>query len=260
MNAPTNTVNFPSDIAALRSAVKRAIEYFQGSPVNNLNKLNEAIAAGLGYRNYDQLSAALNGAEPEPQVQPVPVTFLYLNVDENRVTIGDDEISPAIFDNELVNYVVKEREDLIDSIIDMISHARGSDKALMRQDIQALEALTDRFVFSSVLTNEYVAASTQPVRFNEICAEICTAQRDLSTRLATDQLFELIINDEAIQASLESAADSSPRLPWGVLDIAATVKGDMNIELDTDDTALLGRLLSHFNAEQKRLLSEINND
>jgi hypothetical protein len=258
MNTSTNAVNFPADIDALRAAVRIAIEFYQGSPATNKNKLNEAVAAGLKFDNYDQLSAALKSAAVE--AEHVPVTFVYLYVDENRVKVGDDDISPAVFDHELVDYVVREREDAIEHIVDMVSEARPGDRALMRQDINYLESLNDRFVFSSVSTNEFIAASDNPVRFNEICAEICAAHKNLSAKLATDQLFNLIISDEAIQQSIEDAAESSPRLAWGVMDIAETVKSDLNIDLDTDDTALFGLLLKHFNAEQKRLIAKFNEE
>lgn len=258
MNTSTNAVNFPADIDALRAAVRIAIEFYQGSPATNKNKLNEAIAAGLKFDNYDQLSAALKSTAVE--AKHVPVTFLYLDDEDDRVKIGDDDISPAVFEHELVNYVVREREDAIESIVDMVSNARPSDRQLMRQDITYLESLNDRFVFSSILTNEYIAASDDPERFNEICAEICVAHKKLSSKLATDKLFDLIINDAATQQSIEDAAESSPRLAWGVMDIAETVKSDLNIDLDTDDTALFGLLLKHFNTEQKRLIAKFNEE
>lgn len=58
----TTAIALPQTVDALRSAIKSAIVCYQGSPVKNENKLNEALAAALNFANYDQLSALLKQA------------------------------------------------------------------------------------------------------------------------------------------------------------------------------------------------------
>ena len=86
--------------------------------------------------------------------------------------INDISINDCIFQQDLVDYRIEDREDLIEQIYDWIWEAKPSDRELMKQDIRYLEKLNDKYVFSSISTNEYVAQSDTPDAFNEICEEI----------------------------------------------------------------------------------------
>ena len=89
---------------------------------------------------------------------------------DNELIINDVVIN--IVDTDLVGYRLIEREDLINDLIDWISEAKGSDKCLMKEDLEYLLALKDEYVFSSINTNEYIAKSVDEKEFNKICEEI----------------------------------------------------------------------------------------
>lgn len=85
--------------------------------------------------------------------------------------INDELIKEQIFQEEKSNYKIESRDELIDNLIDWISEA-NKDKELMKQDLKYLLNLEDEFIFSSILTNEYIAFSDNPERFNKIAEDI----------------------------------------------------------------------------------------
>lgn len=95
-----------------------------------------------------------------------------LSIREEGVFINKTLIDEKIFQEEKVNYSPREREDQIDYLIDWIGEAKGNDKELMKDDLKYLISLKDEFIFSSILTNEYITKSEDLERFNEICKDI----------------------------------------------------------------------------------------
>lgn len=169
-------INLPSTVNELQNSIKNAIEFYQGSPVKNQNKLNESTAKALGFDNYDQLSAALREKEKESDSD----NELYFIVTENFTSyssfaINGTPINDFIFENELFNYKFVEREEIINDLITWISE--GNNQAhLMKEDLKYLMTLNDDIILSSILTNEYIAKSDQPEEFNELCSEILEIQ------------------------------------------------------------------------------------
>lgn len=90
-----------------------------------------------------------------------------------QVEIEGKTIKEKIFQEELINYRLIEREVLIEDLINWISEAQSeSDKYLMKEDLKYLINLKDEVVFSSISTNEYIAKSDNLKEFNNICKEI----------------------------------------------------------------------------------------
>jgi hypothetical protein len=87
-------------------------------------------------------------------------------------------IEDKLFDEEKVNYRLIEREEFIDDLIGWIGEIgyfnkdRERDKFLMKQDLKYLMSLDDKFIFSNISTNEYIAQSDDEENFAEICKEI----------------------------------------------------------------------------------------
>lgn len=177
-----NNQHLPQNTTDLRSVIKTAIELYQGSPVKNENKLNEVLAKSLNFSNYDSLAPIIKEEQDESNKDSIYIPFVYID-DRNNVTIEDSEIDEEIFDDQKVNYILRTTEELIDNLYDYIGEAnrvnRDSDRTLMIKDVRYLHTLEDEFVFSSVETNEYIAASDNPERFVEICKEIIDAQKAL---------------------------------------------------------------------------------
>lgn len=100
---------------------------------------------------------------------------------EESVRINGILINEEIFEKEKVDYRVSEREDQIDHLVMWISETdRKNDKELMLEDLKYLASLKDEFIFSSILTNEYIAKSQNEEEFNNICEEILKLNSELN--------------------------------------------------------------------------------
>jgi len=104
-----------------------------------------------------------------------------IEIKEEEVFINGILINEEIFNQEKVNYSVREREDEINNLIDWIGEARRSDRTndlyLMKEDLKYLINCKDEFIFSSISTNEYILKSDNLKRFNEICKEILEKEK-----------------------------------------------------------------------------------
>ena len=98
----------------------------------------------------------------------------------------ETSIEEEIFDNELSEYRVANREELKDRILDSISEASGNSRELMKDDYEYLTSLDDTFVFESTLTNDYIAKSDDESTFNEICEDILNINADLLNKRLKD--------------------------------------------------------------------------
>ena len=96
--------------------------------------------------------------------------------------INGKKIDEILMTEELVNYQYIHREDFTDDLMNWISEAgyqpeRANDKKEMKEDLKYLMKLEDEYIFKSVRTNEYIAFSDNPKRFNEIIEELLDAQK-----------------------------------------------------------------------------------
>jgi hypothetical protein len=101
---------------------------------------------------------------------------------EEGIRINGTLINEEIFNEEKVDYGVKDREDFIETLCMWISEAgqdRQNDKRLMLEDLKYLCKLEDEYILSSISTNEYIAKSDDEERFNEICEEILKLNEEL---------------------------------------------------------------------------------
>jgi len=81
-------------------------------------------------------------------------------------------IKEKIFNKELFDYRISDRLEFVNTLIDWISEARESDKNLMKDDLKYLINLSDEYIFSSILTNEYVCKSDNLKEFNKLCFDL----------------------------------------------------------------------------------------
>jgi len=177
------TVKLPTTVETFKEALKRGIERFQGSPVNNKNKLNESTAVALEVGTQDVLAAleAINEAV-DSEIEKVENLNLKYNVDMVQgglCLINGKAINPDVNDNAEIGYAIVEREEMIDDLLDIISrHKQGSrNRMFMRQTLDELYSTKDELIFRCVDDNEIVAKSLDVERFNELCEEILEADR-----------------------------------------------------------------------------------
>lgn len=86
--------------------------------------------------------------------------------------INKTKIPTKIFDEELVNYRIEDRETLIDNLCMWISECKNSDQELMKADLKELINIDDEFILSSISTNHYLYGNSE--EFNNQCEEILT--------------------------------------------------------------------------------------
>jgi len=91
--------------------------------------------------------------------------------DEGQIELNGEIIDESIFNEERVDYSLRERDDFIDTLIDWISEAT-KDKEIMKSDLRYLMKLNDEYIWSSILTNKYIAKSDNREEFNNICKEV----------------------------------------------------------------------------------------
>ena len=84
--------------------------------------------------------------------------------------INGTSINKKIQREELHEYEIRDREDFIDTLIEWIGEARGSDKVLMREDLELLLDVEDDYILSSNSTNSYLYQGCS--EFEETCKEL----------------------------------------------------------------------------------------
>lgn len=89
-------------------------------------------------------------------------------------------IDERVFREEMVDYVLQERDDEIDHLINMISGCNNSDIELMKDDLKYLINSDDKYVFSSYLTNNYILEEDNMDAFIVICKRILKVNKELS--------------------------------------------------------------------------------
>ena len=78
-------------------------------------------------------------------------------------------IKEKIFDECLFEYIIVDREDLIQDLIQWISES-SNQKELMMEDLKMLLTWEDDYIFSSINTNEFIRQ--QDSKFDELCKEL----------------------------------------------------------------------------------------
>ena len=177
MTNTNNLIAMPQTIEAYKDSLKKAIEFYSASPVKNNNKLNESLAKSLDFKNYDTLSALLKNNSLKAPLKISSNSYLNIKYDisisdDNETSINGILINEKLFDEEIVRYNVRTREEIVDFIISSISEANIYNANLMKEDLRFLFSIEDEFVFNSIETNKYIAYSQDPKEFNEIAESI----------------------------------------------------------------------------------------
>lgn len=168
-------INLPQSTDQLRNIIKTAIEFYQGSPVKNENKLNESLAQSLGFKNYDQLAAIIKTSTP---IETYDIEFDYSG--EQTLIINGIRIDTQLAHEEIVSHTVVEREDRIVDLCQYIAEAqhdprREYDVILMKEDLETLNKSKAEWVLEAVGTNGFIAPDLEPELFNKTCDEMLEA-------------------------------------------------------------------------------------
>lgn len=85
-------------------------------------------------------------------------------------------LNEKIRDEEMLEYHIADREELINDLMRWISEC-NKDSGLMREDMEMLMQLKDDYIFSSNSTNSYISSIDSG--FNETCEELIELSESL---------------------------------------------------------------------------------
>ncbi len=128
---------------------------------------------------------------PSETLGEPPITYEIARMDSDVLTIdvcGLDvtsvDIHGSVFDEELSDYLVSDRESRVVDLVHWLAEATGAgrdaDFALMKEDLLYLWSCDDEFVLEAFATNGFIAKSKNPEKFNNICADLVALSREVS--------------------------------------------------------------------------------
>lgn len=149
----------------------------------NLFTEHEADINTMKYSTSEMMDWIESMAADSASLTPISAEYRDDEV-SNKISIGNEAINEKVFDDELVDWLLEDREELIDRIIVWAGEAynsadRQSDFILMKTDLVLLMGLTDAYVWSSISTNMYVSPTKDTLRFNEISKQVLEANENL---------------------------------------------------------------------------------
>jgi len=101
-------------------------------------------------------------------------------IDSDRgVRIDGAMIEGAVFDDEMVNYKLIERGEMIQDLCDWIGEAKGAERDMMLADLVMICGWEDEYIWSSITTNEYLSPSKHREDFNAVCTDVLAANEAL---------------------------------------------------------------------------------
>ncbi len=210
-------ITLPTTVTALRSVIRKSIEHYQGSPVKKENKLNESLAAGLDFDNFDQLSAAMPVESSAISVTNLDTTTkaisdaLVQSMGKEKVSISRDMMAQimgykdarammeAMGEEEITPYEIEYDSD---GEHQLVINRQRIDVDLVHEEIVAY-TVADREERISDLRMWISEAQDDPRRQNDVPL----MQEDLDTLLESDSEWVL----EAYGTNGFVAPDSDPK-------------------------------------------------
>lgn len=185
-----STIVLPKTVDELQEAIRKGIESFQSSPAKNQDKLRTALAKGLDFNNYDELSVLLK-AEAEAEANKIVAMDYQVNFygHEKETIINGVEIYNSIFQEQQANNYLRDRDDEIDELQRMIGETYGlgrndeSRRDYLTGRLDELKSYTnDEYVMANINDGEYISPTEHPQAFNEACEEILAVQAEKALR------------------------------------------------------------------------------
>lgn len=191
----TTPVTLPSTLDELKAYTARAIEFYMESPVRKSTKLHNAMVAGLEVASEHALAIATPQAPATDTAPQARHTATFFDDKPGRlVQIDDVFINEVLFDKERVGYRPASPSEMIEFLLDNMPRQSSPHHNDAVNMLNALRELPDTMVWESVSDNEFVAASTSPARFDEVCEEILEANAE-SFESGTPLLVEAFGDD-----------------------------------------------------------------
>jgi len=139
------------------------------SPSADTEQFNEVCLEIL------EANAELKGEVYPPQPEGVCKVFI-IDGDSSNITLNHHPISPDVFESKKVEWVVMDREELIECLQFQIKHEEilEADEAgsQLTYPLKTLKTLTDKIVITNLIGNQFLTASLSPNKWNKACEEI----------------------------------------------------------------------------------------
>lgn len=175
-------INLPTSVETYRESLRQGIAFYQGNPVKNENKLNEAVAIALKQNNYDTLSKLMSYEETYETAK----FTIYID-DENNCFVNDQLINPEffdVFDEQLVEYKISRRDEEIDLVIESLPARRDDQKELLTSALKTLCGSSlekQEFILVSIdYLNDYLAPNYKVAQFNEFCSSLLEKNKEFA--------------------------------------------------------------------------------
>lgn len=182
MELKNNTIRQLKEIKVLFDEIEtkfNKIDNIDQEIINDFHNENHSLNHFVrwGADNTEEILKEYGNSLNTPSYS-VEIKYLELNF---SLYINNIKIYSDIFQEEKIKYKLIEREELINDLIGWISEGNNQ-KDLMINDLKYLMSLKDEFIFSSILTNEYIAKSDSEKEFNDICKEILLLNDEIENK------------------------------------------------------------------------------
>ena len=182
MQNPTS-IELPKTVDEFRDAIKIAIEEYQNSPVKKENKLNHSLAKSLKFTEYRALQHLI-------KKEANKFSTIKVDIIGNDIFIDRIKIDKRIQSEELTRYYLVNKEDYVSDLHMWISERlndfqnnyphKDSEIPDMKRKLEKLSKIDDSYFFESHDSgNDWIAASLEPEKFNEVCLEILEEHSEL---------------------------------------------------------------------------------
>jgi len=111
----------------------------------------------------------------------------HINLFENfsNYELGDDtingiKINESIFQDELFEYRIENRENLLYNLINWAAESKTSDRELMLSDYRELYKWEDEYIFSSISTNKFIKSGSR--EFDETCVDLLDLNESINSK------------------------------------------------------------------------------
>jgi len=133
-------------------------------------------------KTTSSLDSSLYVQESHVQENKEAIRAYKIKVDGEFFTvINNITIDESIFDEEKVDYILENRQSLLNYFNELVTEVQGSEKQLVIADIEYLKKLNDEYLLTHITTDEWISPLEDTKKFNDACTEILDCNLSVKT-------------------------------------------------------------------------------